>query len=118
MRTRSNAIPCYLTKRCGDDRRPIAVLAHRETEMLVAFLGSVKSGRPYVPLDTALPQQRIDKILATSRVTLVITAKDILEFSALQVCSPAAAVRGDEPIYILFTRGSTGEPKGVITTLV
>src|SRR5207244_7396608 len=76
-----------------------------------------KSGRPYVPLDTALPQQRIDKILATSRAALVLTPKDILEFSALQVCSPAAAVRGDEPFYILFTSGSTGEPKGVIITL-
>src|SRR5207244_8699822 len=86
-------------------------------EMLVAFLGSVKSGRPYVPLDTALPQQRIDKSLATSRAALVLTPKDILEFSALQVCSPAAAVRGDEPFYILFTSGSTGEPKGVIITL-
>src|SRR6184192_3709328 len=117
LRSRSNALACYLTQRFGDDRRPIAVLGHREPEMLVAFLGSVKSGRPYVPLDTALPQQRIDKILATSRAALVLTPKDILEFSALQVCSPAAAVRGDEPFYILFTSGSTGEPKGVIITL-
>src|SRR6266581_1722861 len=117
LRSRSNALACYLTQRFGDDRRPIAVLGHREPEMLVAFLGSVKSGRPYVPLDTALPQQRVDKILATSRAVLVLTPKDILEFSALQVCSPAAAVRGDEPFYILFTSGSTGEPKGVIITL-
>src|SRR6266705_1521711 len=117
LRRQSVALACYLTERLGEDRRPIAVLGHREPEMLVAFLGSVKSGRPYVPLDTALPQQRIDKILATSRAALVLTPKDILEFSALQVCSPAAAVRGDEPFYILFTSGSTGEPKGVIITL-
>src|SRR6266496_3348028 len=117
LRSRSNALACYLTQRFGDDRRPIAVLGHREPEMLVAFLGSVKSSRPYVPLDTALPQQRIDKILATSRAVLVLTPKDILEFSALQVCSPAAAVRGDEPFYILFTSGSTGEPKGVVISL-
>src|SRR5437870_12932836 len=95
---RSDALALYLAERFGDDRRPIAVLGHREPEMLVAFLGSVKSGRPYVPLDTALPQQRIDKILATSRAALVLTPKDILEFSELQVCSPAAAVRGDEPV--------------------
>src|SRR5438094_1554001 len=117
LRSRSNALACYLPQRFGDDRRPIAVLGHREPEMLVAFLGSVKSGRPYVPLDTALPQQRIDKILATSRAALVLTPKDILQFSTLQVHGPARDVQGDEPFYILFTSGSTGEPKGVIITL-
>src|SRR5213593_3119432 len=117
LRSLSNALACYLTQRFGGDRRPIAVLGHREPEMLVAFLGSVKSGRPYVPLDTALPQQRIDKILATSRAALVLTPKDILQFSALQVSGPAKGVQRDESFYILFTSGSTGEPKGVIITL-
>src|SRR6266702_2033834 len=117
LRSRSNALACYLTQRFGDDRRPIAVLGHREPEMLIAFLGAVKSGRPYVPLDTALPQQRIDKILASSHVALVLTPKDVLQFSALQVRGPATGVQSDEPFYILFTSGSTGEPKGVIITL-
>src|SRR5438876_7062764 len=111
---RSDALACYLTQRFGDDRRPIAVLGHREPEMLIAFLGAVKSGRPYVPLDTALPQQRIDKILATSRAALVLTAKDVLQFSASQVRGSARRAQVDEPFYILFTSCSTGEPKGVI----
>src|SRR2546427_2295036 len=114
---RSDALACYLTQRFGDDRRPIAVLGHREPEMLIAFLGAVKSGRPYVPLDTALPQQRIDKILETSRAALVLTPKDVLQFSASQVRGPLRTAQGDEPFYILFTSGSTGEPKGVIITL-
>jgi D-alanine--poly(phosphoribitol) ligase subunit 1 len=117
LRKRSDALACYLTARLGEDRRPIAVLGHREPEMLIAFLGAVKSGRPYVPLDTAFPQQRIDKILETSRAALVLTPKDILQFSASQVRGPARRVQGDEPFYILFTSGSTGEPKGVIITL-
>src|SRR5438046_10200857 len=65
LRSRSNALACYLTQRFGDDRRPIAVLGHREPEMLVAFLGSVKSGRPYVSFDAELPEHRSDTI-ATS----------------------------------------------------
>jgi D-alanine--poly(phosphoribitol) ligase subunit 1 len=117
LRWRSDALASHLTERFGEDRRPIAVLGHREPEMLIAFLGAVKSGRPYVPLDTALPQQRIDKILETSRAALVLTAKEVLQFSALQVRAPARGVQGDEPFYILFTSGSTGEPKGVIITL-
>src|SRR6266576_2834055 len=117
LRRHSDALACHLTERLGEDRRPIAVLGHREPEMLIAFLGAVKSGRPYVPLDTALPQQRIDKILETSRAALVLTPKDVLQFSASQVRGPATGVEGDEPFYILFTSGSTGEPKGVIITL-
>jgi D-alanine--poly(phosphoribitol) ligase subunit 1 len=117
LRKHSDALAWYLTEHLGDDRRPIAVLGHREPEMLIAFLGAVKSGRPYVPLDTALPQQRIDKILETSRAALVLTPKDVLQFSPLQVRGAAREVHGDEPFYILFTSGSTGEPKGVIITL-
>src|SRR6266700_7187096 len=115
---RSDALACYLTQRFGDDRRPIAVLGHREPEMLIAFLGAVKSGRPYIPLDTALPQQRIDKILETSRAALVLSPEEIGQFSASQARGSArGGVQGDEPFYILFTSGSTGEPKGVIITL-
>src|SRR6266699_749525 len=117
LRGHSDGLACYLTERLGEDRRPIAVLGHREPEMLIAFLGAVKSGRPYVPVDTALPQQRIDKILETSRAALVLTPKDVLQFSASQVRGPARRVQGDEAFYILFTSGSTGEPKGVIITL-
>ncbi|HEX3620014.1 MAG TPA: D-alanine--poly(phosphoribitol) ligase subunit DltA [Candidatus Udaeobacter sp.] len=117
LRRQSDALACYLTERLGGDRRPIAVLGHREPEMLMAFLGAVKSGRPYVPLDTALPQQRIDGILETSRAALVLTPKDILQFSASQVRGPTRRVQVDEPFYILFTSGSSGEPKGVIITL-
>jgi D-alanine--poly(phosphoribitol) ligase subunit 1 len=117
LRRHSDALACYLTQRLGEDRRPIAVLGHREPEMLIAFLGAVKSGRPYVPLDTALPQRRIDRILETSQAAFVLTPKDVLQFSASQVRGPARRAQGDEPFYILFTSGSTGEPKGVIITL-
>jgi D-alanine--poly(phosphoribitol) ligase subunit 1 len=117
LRRRSDGLASYLTKRFGGDRTPIAVLGHREPEMLIAFLGTVKSGRPYVPIDTALPQTRIDQIVASSRATLILTPDQIRQLSSGKLRGPTMPVEKNDPFYILFTSGSTGEPKGVIITL-
>jgi D-alanine--poly(phosphoribitol) ligase subunit 1 len=117
LRARSGALAAYFAQQFGSRRAPIAVLGHREPEMLIAFLGAVKSGRPYVPIDTALPQQRIDKILAISRPAVLLTAKETAQFSALGEHAATTPVQSNDPFYILFTSGSTGEPKGVVITL-
>ena len=117
LRQRSDGLASYLTERFGDDRRPIAVLGHREPEMLIAFLGGVKSGRPYVPIDATLPQTRIDQIVASSRAAFVLTPDKIRQFSSGELRNPTTPVEKNDPFYILFTSGSTGEPKGVIITL-
>jgi D-alanine--poly(phosphoribitol) ligase subunit 1 len=117
LRRRSDVLAAHLAERFGDDRAPIAVLGHREPEMLIAFLGAVKSGRPYVPIDTAFPQQRIDKVVAISRAALILTPEEIARMSAVDGPAPVSYVQRDDPFYILFTSGSTGEPKGVVITL-
>ncbi len=117
LRRRSDALAAHLTERFADDRAPIAVLGHRDPEMLIAFLGAAKSRRPYVPLDTVLPQQRIDKILEISRPALLLKPEDIAKLSSSAASARATRTQRDDPFYILFTSGSTGEPKGVIITL-
>ena len=117
LRRFSDGLAFHLTKRLGDDRRPIAVLGHREPEMLIAFLGAVKSGRPYVPIDTGLPQTRIDQILMSSSAALTLTPDEIGRVSTDVPRDSTMPVAKNEAFYILFTSGSTGEPKGVIITL-
>src|SRR5262249_38362384 len=116
LRQRSDALAGNLLKRFGEHRDPVAVLGHREPEILVAFLGAIKSGRPYLPLDTALPQQRIDKILSLSGASIVLTPSEIAALTRSVGLRPHRAIKRDDPFYILFTSGSSGEPKGVTIT--
>jgi D-alanine--poly(phosphoribitol) ligase subunit 1 len=117
LRRRSDGLASYLTERFSDTRRPVAVLGHREPEMLIAFLGAVKSGRPYVPIDTALPKTRIDQIVAGSNAAVVLTPDQIMQLGSGELHGAPMPVEKNEPFYILFTSGSTGEPKGVVITL-
>ncbi|MEI9896522.1 MAG: AMP-binding protein [Chthoniobacter sp.] len=46
LRIRSDILARWIEEKLGANRAPIAVIGHKENEMLVAFLGAVKSGRP------------------------------------------------------------------------
>lgn len=114
---RSDALAAWIQAELGEDRSPIAVRGHKEPEMLIAFLAAVKSGRPYVPIDSSIPEQRAQKIIEVSGAAKVLTPETIARLGDEPSPAPSRRVEGDEPFYILFTSGSTGEPKGVIITL-
>jgi D-alanine--poly(phosphoribitol) ligase subunit 1 len=118
LAARSDALAARLAARLPADRSPIAVLGHKEPELLVAFLGAVKAGHPYIPLDTSLPAARVAQIVEGSGVRLTLTPSRIRELWAEGEPAPAPSLGPDDPFYVIFTSGSTGEPKGVVITLV
>jgi D-alanine--poly(phosphoribitol) ligase subunit 1 len=115
---RSDALAAHLIQTLPADHSPVAVLGHKEPEMLIAFLGIVKSGHPYIPLDTSLPSQRVETIIETAKASLLLTPEKIQSLIK-ESNAPKVAVRRpalDDAWYIIFTSGSTGEPKGVVIT--
>src|SRR4029078_6759891 len=77
----------------------------------------VKPALPYVPIDTALPDERIQHILAIAKPALVLTPQETIKLSQLGKSTPPRRPEGDRPFYIIFTSGSTGTPKGIVITL-
>jgi D-alanine--poly(phosphoribitol) ligase subunit 1 len=101
----------------ADAYRPVAIYGHKEPELLIGFLAAVKSGHPYVPIDVAIPRHRLDYILSASRALTLLSAMDIAtltEGAPSETIDPSKVVTGEDPFYIMFTSGSTGDPKGVV----
>ena len=121
LRAQSDRLAALLARVLPPGRAPVAVVGHKEPAMLVAFLAAVKAGRPYVPIDTGLPPQRIERIIALSGAAVTLTPARVAELLAEADDSvpngTPSPVGGDDPFYIIFTSGSTGEPKGVVITL-
>jgi D-alanine--poly(phosphoribitol) ligase subunit 1 len=113
---RSDALAAYLSRKLPDDGSPVALLGHKEPERLVGLLGAVKAGHPYVPLDAALPPQRIDTIVAAAGAKAVLAPEEVACLSELERGAPLRRRRLDDPFYVMFTSGSSGQPKGVVVT--
>lgn len=99
----------------------VAVSLDRSVDLVVAFLGILRAGAAYLPLDLHAPADRLDGILADADVRVVVgprapspTVTALPVPDAPVADPPQRQPAADDPCYVMFTSGSTGRPKGVV----
>jgi len=93
---------------------PVAIKLPRGPQYIVAMLAILKTGAMCVPLEPGMPPERLDSILRQSGTTIAVDER-LLEIGEAGEFRPVD-VAPEQAAYVVFTSGTTGEPKGVIGT--
>lgn len=127
LNNRANAIANHVFNKVGNANLVIGIHVHRGPQYIECILGILKSGNAYMPLDINYPEERLIKMLETSACSCILSDKDKINlkghFSVINIRNinydnsfeeiKSPNIQDENLVYVLFTSGSTGLPKGV-----
>ena len=132
LETQSNQLARHLSSLGVTSNSVVGILQHRSMEVIISILGVLKSGGAYLPIDHMHPKSRVSAMISDSEMLLLLTDNQTNEFtfesdiSKLNLSTFVYEDYDSEPLvnqnmsedllYILYTSGSTGMPKGVMLT--
>ncbi|MGH3862999.1 non-ribosomal peptide synthetase [Actinokineospora sp.] len=134
LNARANRLAWRLIARGVGPGDLVGLAVPRSVEMIVAWLGVLKSGAAYLPIDPSYPADRIALILDDARPAVIVSTLEVAPTlggaevvlvdqagADLTASDPADADRTrpvslDDAAYVIFTSGSTGRPKGCVVT--
>jgi amino acid adenylation domain-containing protein len=129
---RANQLAHHLRRRGVKSGDVVGVLMERSAEMVCGWLGVLKAGGAYLPLDASQPPQRLEMMLEDAGVKTLLTEERFLTAVAGRqsgvVCvdrdwgviaqeraeNPACETNAESVAYVIYTSGSTGRPKGIL----
>ncbi|MET0595685.1 MAG: amino acid adenylation domain-containing protein, partial [Polyangiaceae bacterium] len=128
---RANRIANRLLRSSTRPNPIIAIVVDRSVAMFAGLLGILKAGGAFLPLDPALPSDRLRETMEDAGASLLVTesrlvrslpplASGLPTVSIDEECAPFASdeppaveVHPEHVAYVIYTSGSTGRPKGV-----
>jgi amino acid adenylation domain-containing protein len=133
LNERANCLAHRLRQLGVEPEVRVSLCVERSLEMVVGLLGILKAGGAYTPLDPAYPQERLAFMLKDAETAVLVTLQRLLEQLPPHeqvVCldaerqtiaqeskeNLATPITGENLAYLMYTSGSSGQPKGVLGT--